>query len=153
MARIHHIIGTLLLALALAFAGGAGAMPLAQGVSAVVICAETGAETIYLDATGAPAKPMMDCATCPDCLETSALGVALPQIGLGLGTQTAIRHRLPAAESLPRARHQRPETRGPPPVSPWTSDLAPVAAPLGAATREGRGTCHRHGQVQTEARI
>lgn len=130
-------------------------MPLApaQGLSAVVICSEAGPQTIYLDSTGTPAEPMTDCATCPDCLETPALGTALPQIGPGFGAQTNLRHRLPAATQLPKARHQRPETRGPPPVNPWKTDLAPVAAPLGAATRDGSGAGQPNGQIQTEARL
>lgn len=57
--------------------GYAQAQPRAADLLSVVICADTGEETVHLDARGLPVAPE-DCAQglCPDCLPVPPLAIA-----------------------------------------------------------------------------
>ncbi len=66
----------LILLTVLSLAGNAAAVPAATGVTQMVICGETGAETIWLDANGTPTEQPTDCCSCSDCLVSTA--VCLP---------------------------------------------------------------------------
>jgi hypothetical protein len=68
----------LVTALALSLAG-AFAMPVTagSGLMPMVICADEGARTIWLDAEGNPVPaPQHDCRTCPKCLSANIDGIA-----------------------------------------------------------------------------
>lgn len=143
-----------LLALALALAGPAQAVAPTgpAGMGPMVICSDEGMRTVYLDASGVPAKSPADCATCPECIGAQALFTPPPQVGLAFRRAAAGDGMIPARLALPPSRHLRPETRGPPPEAHAENDMAPAALPPLAAPRCSAGTCLRIGRPQTEAR-
>lgn len=154
MAGIRQMVVVAVLALALALSGQARALPLVHsaGMGAVVICSDMGMQTIYLDASGAPAKFPSDCATCPECTAAPALFTPPPPVGAAARGRAGHDPIRLARQAVPPSRHLRPETRGPPPEARAVNDMAPAAVPQFAAPRHSTGPCHRIGRSQTEAR-
>lgn len=154
MTNTLHRVAVILLALALAMVGSSRAMMLEQrhAVDSVEICAESGIETIFLDAEGKRTDAPMDCIHCPACLDNSA-----PVLMAALPTQAQRAARLarsgrPVQQAAIPNRKLRPETRGPPPANPEMHETAPRVAQQYAALRSLSGLCHRDGQSKSKAR-
>ena len=118
----------------------------AQGMQAIVICSDHGAETIYLDRDGVPTRPMQSCLTCPDCLGAAALDIALPQGVQARHEAPVFRLALPSDPAVPARPRLRPETRGPPPATHGTHDMALAAARDAAEIRWSDGMCQPGGR-------
>lgn len=109
----------LILALALILAGpGSEAFAMA-GQTTMVICSESGARMVRLDAAGQPVEQDQPCQTCPDCLfphvplpEPAPAFLSAPLIWVPAQITPAP---LPV---LRAAQHLRPDTRGPPALTP-----------------------------------
>ncbi len=108
------------MALGLMFDGSARAMALAHGAGTeiMVICAEGGAKTILLSASGEPVEPMgplHDCGKCPKCnVPTSALVVAPVRNPAPAYVVTALAA-VPFIQRVPLPHFPQPQARGPPP--------------------------------------
>lgn len=155
MDAIQRLGLTVVLALALALAGAAQALPLMhdRGGEEIVICSDGGIETIVLDRDGNPVVPMDGCAICPDCLSVGSLdlpgspGQAFNGAAMSVSA-TLVPAELPCLSQL----RLRPETRGPPPVVHADVDPnAAVAAPR-LAELAWTGKRHWNGPILTEAR-
>lgn len=107
------------MALGLMFDGGAGAMSLthAAGTERIVICAEGGAKSILVSASGEPAEPMWplhDCGKCPKCnVPTSALVVVPVRNPAPVFAMSALAA-VPFVQRVPFPRFPQPQARGPP---------------------------------------
>lgn len=130
-------------------------------LSAMVICSENGARTIYLDADGVPASPKSDCAKCPLCIALSIHALAAP--GQSLPVRTARRFRMTrSSDAVIRTRRRlRPQSRGPPPTAPSSANPARANAALIDATIAAPDStkvksvasrmCHRFGRYLEDA--
>jgi len=120
MSRLIGLLFALLLSLASGLAGGprVHAMGSDGNLTAMVICSESGARTIYLDAEGSPATPASDCEDCPLCIALSAPVLMVPQHAIPVRTARR-RARSRPATALVRTRARRcPQSRGPPSTIP-----------------------------------
>lgn len=140
------VLFRLILALALVLAGpGAEAYAMA-GQTTMVICSDSGAKTVRLDAKGMPVDQDQPCLTCPDCLssdvplaETAPTFLSAPLIRV---PALVIPATLPV---LRAADHLRPDTRGPPALTPDANGptdavrsfrvIAPVPLEFGQVSR------------------
>lgn len=137
MFRILPHFCRLLLVLALTF-GSAGAMPIANGgnLTPMVICGEDGAQTIWLDASGAPSKPEHDCCKCHICVSFNDIGIINPGLQACPFPPRLTKMVLPSIRSAAHVRaemHHAP--RGPP--TELLGDVASKASsrqPLGIAS-------------------
>lgn len=148
-ARLGELLVTLVLALALAFAGAARAMPLAHGLDqqTFVICSDGGSKTVTVDREGVPVQPSNACLSCPECLGGSPFAFTLPETArLTAETADAAPFVLKAVARSPIL-HQRPVSRGPPPVGKNVF-AASSANRFGAICGSGRDD----GQACLEAR-
>ena len=154
MSNALHMVAVILLALALALAGGSRAMLLAhgQGVESVEICADAGIEVIFLDADGNRTDAPMDCNHCPDCLDNSAPVLLTASPAQPQRAARRVQQGCRARQSSHPTRKLRPEARGPPPANPETHETAPAVALPYVALRSSSGQCHRDGQSKSEAR-
>ncbi len=120
MTDLPRLMLRLFLLLALAILGpGTDAQAMApHAPTMMVICGESGATTVWLDASGQPVQPP-DCGTCPDCLSAAATP-DLPAVFLFSAPQL----RAPARVWMPEpaqplaVAHLRPVPRGPPAPAP-----------------------------------
>lgn len=155
MDTIQRLGLTVVLALALAFAGGVQALPLVHGLGGeeIVICSDGGIETIMLDRDGNPVGPADSCATCPDCLSVDSVDLpepgALPVNGEAIAVSA---RRLPVELPCLSRPHLRPETRGPPPVAHGDAYPNAAVAPPLVAESAWTGERHWNGPCLTEAR-
>ncbi len=164
MSRHFSLMHVFVIALALALGGGprVHAMGGEADLTALVICSEAGVRTIYLDTSGTPAHPVKNCNKCPCC---DALLSSMPAIsGFALSAPLA-RRRGGSRHSSPTPRprrHQRPQSRGPPPGAPGRIDLA-YAAKIRVHASAARidfvqvgspdlGSCQRYGRQLRDAR-
>lgn len=76
MTCLLRTFSTLLALLALGLYGLTGPGAAASGLTAIVICGETGAETLLIDARGNPVEAPDACGDCPDCLSVPPLALA-----------------------------------------------------------------------------
>lgn len=114
MKRLVRIFSCLCLSLALVLSGPGGPGP-AKGATMLVICGDSGAELVWLDADGTPVEPGELGHSCPDCI---VLDGVMPVSGMGAAMtfrlapepRVAVQARLAPAP----AAHLRPDTRGPP---------------------------------------
>ncbi|MFZ1469023.1 MAG: DUF2946 family protein [Paracoccaceae bacterium] len=155
MSNALHMVAVILLALALALAGGSRAMLLAHGnsVESVEICADAGIEVVFLDADGNRTKSPMDCSHCPDCLDNSAPVLLTLMAAKPFRAARRAQRQTRARNAAHPTRKLRPEARGPPPTTPEMHETAPAVALPYAALRSSSGQCHRDGQPKSEARI
>jgi len=154
MGRILHSGLRLVLVLSLMVAGAARALPMSQmqGYEAIVICSDGGSSTIYLDQTGKPVQPMKNCGNCPHCLNLVALHLApSPNVNAFVASWQALIVRVTGEASLFQ-RYLIPESRGPPPVTHGTYDLARVAAHDSATLKWFSGACQPDGRSNMVAR-
>lgn len=154
----------LLISLAAGLAGGphVHAMGANGNFVAMVICSEGGAQTIYANADGTPARPASDCAKCPVCTALSAPGLAAPEQSVHARTARRYRGVRSAATILPTRRHMHQQSRGPPPESPECIDPACAVMMRIHAQAAGTGfievgspdlgTCRRDGRYLKDAR-
>lgn len=117
-------LALLALTLLAAVAAGLGGAVRAEAMIAkalpgfeIVICAEDGARTIRVDASGSPVEPENEHCPCPclDCLQTADTA-ALPAPAHHASAAAARSLHAVATADLfqPPARRMRPEARGPP---------------------------------------
>ena len=110
------LLAVIVVSVALVFTGAARAMAMnhPMGVESLVICAEGGPTVIYLDASGQPVDPMVDCSKCPECLNNLphilSNSVVAPEKPFICETRLLP----PSAPAVTLSRHLRPQTRGPP---------------------------------------
>lgn len=117
--RRHHPLLTLLLALALSVSGlaqGHAATGVPAGAMEVVICADGVAQSVFIDANGAPVDPDPRCMRelCPDCVpvKAGALTAAPAQPGRPLARRRAVPR--PVRTIHARRRPQAAQPRAPP---------------------------------------
>lgn len=125
LGRMAGRLVVILFMLALGLAGGprVHAMGAAAGLTATVICSESGARTLYLKADGTPARPAQDCAECPLCIALSVPVLTPPE--------HALPHRLARRSSARRRENavnrgtcnRRPKSRGPPAVTTLNGNM------------------------------
>lgn len=120
MTDLPRLLLRLLLLLSLAILGpGTEVQAMAaQAPTMMVICGESGATTVWLDASGKPVQSP-DCSTCPDCLSAAATP-DLPAAFQLSAPQPRAPSRIWLPEpALPLAvAHLRPVPRGPPAPAP-----------------------------------
>jgi hypothetical protein len=103
--------------LALVLAGWQSAASLHQPgpVSAMVICGEGGARTVYVDARGHPSERAPACQHCPDCTAAAGFAPAAPdRAHRSLRLAARVRPVFARPAGPRRGRWRRPLTRGPP---------------------------------------
>ena len=163
MFRSFGLLLAFLFSLAAALAGAprVHSMGADANLSAMVICSEDGAQTIYLDSDGVPASPKSDCAKCPVCIALSIHALAAP--GQSLPVRTARRFRMTrSSDAVIRTRRRlRPQSRGPPPTAPSRANparanAAHVDATIAASDSTkvksvASGMCHRFGRYLEDA--
>ncbi|WP_412174958.1 DUF2946 family protein [Albidovulum sediminicola] len=164
MFRVTRLFLVLIFSLATVLAGGprVHAMSAAAGLTAIVICAENGAKTIYLNAEGAPAQPTSDCADCPICIALSAPALLAPEHSAPVRAARrsgGCRFSATVARTRPNL---RPQSRGPPPralsnACPARANPAPmrIRTAVRASTKAdlvASGMCHRSGRYFKDAR-
>lgn len=164
MAPNLRLLIALLISLAVGLAGGpsAHAMGADGNLVAMVICSEDGAQTIYANADGSPARPASDCAKCPLCIALSIPALAAPEQSAHVRTARRYRGVRSEATIVRTRRHVRQKSRGPPPEAPECKDPAHVVMvridPPAAGTgfievgSPDPGTCRRCGRYFKDAR-
>lgn len=123
-----------------------------MGVEAVVLCAESGEEVIYLDANGQPVDPMVDCSKCPDCMSNTLLALPVSALAHEMPPALAASHLPAVVPALTLSRHLRPQSRGPPPANPEMDDPAPLAVMSSLGVKLFARPCDRTERAFSEAR-
>lgn len=144
------------LAIAL-FVAGPGAPSHAMGAGGAtmqVICGDAGAETIWLDASGAPVDKGEDCRACPDCLSPDVASGGLVVAFLPAPPPPAPALMPLPTDALPLApAYIRPIPRGPPALATGArgpNDAVRSFRAIAPATLEFRQA--RRGQSVTDRR-
>lgn len=147
MLRLIHLFCGMFLALALML-GGAVAMPISgdKNLTQMVICGETGAETIWIDASGTPVKAPHDCDICLKCNafnDATDKPRGFVQIWRLPRLMAVI---LPSTPILPQPHAQmHPDPRGPPAALAGKARRRTTLTPLRQAAPEVLELCQAYG--------
>lgn len=117
--RLGRWLVLVVMALGLMFDGSTRAMALAHtaGAEAIVICAEEGAKTILLSASGEPIEPMgpmHDCDNCPKCSVATFALVVPPARNTSPAFGLTAAFVVPFAPTRFLTQYLRPQARSPP---------------------------------------
>lgn len=116
MIRLARSFLILLAVVALGLAGmlRGPAMASTQGLTEMVLCGGSEAQTVWLDATGTPVHPEQDCEKCPACIAGALNGLPPSQALATPAVASRRRASRPAMLRRSNQRNLRPVARGPP---------------------------------------